>query len=568
MPLADASTKIKKPLPSSNKNSLLSELDGLFSGDHISASGGLQYSEKNFGRDSAISMIFLLHSLENLHSHEDHKAGRYIIEQVIKSLVHWQGQKAARLGRLWRKNAEEPGKIHHEAGPQRIDELLLSARWQDDDDKNSDMLVYFGSVDSTPLFVRLVCQYVMYLKKHDPTGHEAYRLLMTKVQNFRGTETTVLSSLLAAVRWIEVQLQVSDLGLLEYQRRPGQEQGLPNQTWKDSLTSYVHTSGRLANTNQPVASVEVQGLAFDALMMIAKMFESDQLLSNVGRVNKNQIKIWRQRAEILRQNILTNFWHDKRFAQAVDRHPRSGKPRSVSTPSSNELHLLNSQIFDDMDQTDKRIYLESLIRQAMSDEFLTDSGIRCRAKSQYKLINFADYHGSWAVWPWESHWIATGLRCQGFNKLADEVDRRILNAFTVSGSYLEYYLADPRSESVYYRFVPLDWGLKIQSQPGSIAAATMPDTPQTWSLTAAIDIRAALSSVHPVKRDHDLWLAGLEKDILLKIKHIALLTDETQISKLREISHAAVIDRVRGRAADERYHRMAGTPAPVLLPAV
>ena len=557
--------------PRDVKNSLLSKLGNLFTGDHINASGGVQYLHKNFGRDSAISALFILDMLKNTNDAQNQREGHYVLEQVTRSLVHWQGQKSAKTGGHWRKNAEEPGKIHHEAGPIKIDDIALARNWQEADDQDSDVLVYYGSVDSTPLFVRLVSEYVGYLRGDDATGKRAYHLLMSRVQNYRGVEVTVAEAVSQAVTWICVQLLSSELGLLEYQRRPGQERGMPNQTWKDSLTSYVHLNGQLVNTNRPVASIEIQALAYDALLNAAELFENDVLLANAARISPTQTKNWRLQATRLRSSLIEHFWlaDQKRFVQALDRHPKSGHLRAVETPSSNELHLLNSRLFDELDDQTKQVYLESLVRQATSDDFLTDLGIRCRARSQYKLINFADYHGSWAVWPWESHWIAMGLRRQGFTKLADEVDRRISNAFTVSGGYLEYFLVDPRDNSAFYRFVPLDWGLVPQRRTSAIAATNMPDAPQAWSLTAAIDIEAVSYTVQRVRQsDNNLWLAGLEKEILLQIEHAPLITDASQISRLRETSQAAIIDRMGGWLADERYHRMAGTPTPVLLPAV
>src|SRR3990167_11129759 len=133
------------------KNSLLGELGGLFAGDHINASGGIQYLHKNFGRDSAISALFILDTLRHSKEALEQRDGQYVIEQVIKSLVHWQGRKGAKTGGKWRKNAEEPGKIHHEAGPIKIDDIGLAQKWQEADDWGSDTLVYYGSVDATPL---------------------------------------------------------------------------------------------------------------------------------------------------------------------------------------------------------------------------------------------------------------------------------------------------------------------------------------------------------------------------------------------------------------------------------
>lgn len=563
-----ASAAADEPRLPSDSASLIARLDGLFTGDHINASGGVHYSHKNFGRDSAVSMLFLLDMLRRTNRPEVRQETSHVIEQVIKSLIHWQGQKDPKIGDRWRKNAEEVGKIHHEAGPVEIDDLGLVSKWQEADDQKSDMLVYFGSVDATPLFIRLVCEYVDQLKHTDPSGHAAYKFLRESVLNFRGFHLTVLESLLEATRWVEHQLKLSDLGFIEYQRYPGQEEGIRNQVWKDSLTSYVHEDGSLINSDQPIAAVEVQGLAYDALTAVAEMFNRDLVLASSAHIDSRRVEQWRGLAQDLRRRIFERFWlaDEKRFAQAIDRDPESKVPRPVSTPSSNELHLLNSRLFDDLDDQTKRSYLESLVRQAMGPDFLTDVGIRCRAKSRANLISFVDYHGSWAVWPWETHWIALGMRRQGLSRLADELDKRVLNSFAVAGDYLEFFLADPASEACYYRFNPLDWGKEDQAQGHPIMATNLPDTPQTWSLTAEINIQSILSTVldHPPQ---SVWLEALEHEMLKGLKTVQLLTTGEQISRVREAAPVANIDRMGGKEADDRYYDLIGA-AKNAMPAI
>src|SRR5205823_12334056 len=67
--------------------------------------------------------------------------------------------------------------------------------------------------------------------------------------------------------------------LLEYRAR--NPHGIENQVWKDSREFYVHESGEPANHKLPIASIEVQGLAYDALMHASRLLpgKKDELLA-------------------------------------------------------------------------------------------------------------------------------------------------------------------------------------------------------------------------------------------------------------------------------------------------
>jgi len=192
----------------------LAVLKGLFTGDHFNASAGEHFAHKNFGRDSAISMLFLLDSLKHTDDPQLRHRTRFIIEQGIRSLVHWQGGKNPKLGDHWRKNAEEVGKIHHEASLVAIDKWGWAKKWQDSDDVSSGLLVYFGSVDATPLYISLVCEYVNYINQQNDTPHKAYTFLLSKVPNFRRGQMSIAQSLVEAVGWVERRLDSSELGFI------------------------------------------------------------------------------------------------------------------------------------------------------------------------------------------------------------------------------------------------------------------------------------------------------------------------------------------------------------------
>src|SRR5262249_44778796 len=148
------------------------------------------------------------------------------------------------------------------AGSRRISprsqELLemMSAMWGG----TPEAFTYYGSVDATPLYVRLIGRFCAAYG----TGILDHPLL-----NQDRREVTVRASLQAAVGWVTRKLEASPLGLLEFCRT--NPRGIPFQSWKDSGTSYIHGDGRVADYMQPIASVEVQGYAYDALRVAARL---------------------------------------------------------------------------------------------------------------------------------------------------------------------------------------------------------------------------------------------------------------------------------------------------------
>jgi glycogen debranching enzyme len=100
---------------------------------------------------------------------------------------------------------------------------------------------YYGSIDSTPLFVLLAARYF------DRTGdQETIRALWPNIE--------------AALAWIDKYGDRDGDGFVEYYRVS--ENGLANQGWKDSSDSIMHADGSLATGS--IALCEVQGYVYAA----------------------------------------------------------------------------------------------------------------------------------------------------------------------------------------------------------------------------------------------------------------------------------------------------------------
>jgi hypothetical protein len=128
----------------------------------------------------------------------------------------------------------EPGKIVHETREGRCAEVWFPR--------------YYGSVDSTPLFLVLLAE------------------------TWRWTDDASLARRLrepamAALEWIDRYGDHDGDGFVEYSRMASS--GLANQSWKDSGDSQRFQDGTFAEP--PIAAVEVQGYVYDAKRALAEL---------------------------------------------------------------------------------------------------------------------------------------------------------------------------------------------------------------------------------------------------------------------------------------------------------
>src|SRR5882757_4487204 len=136
---------------------------------------------------------------------------------------------------------------------------------------------YYGSVDSTPLFVWLAARYF------DRSGDaETIRALWPNIE--------------AALTWIDHYGDRDGDGFIEYYRVS--ENGLTNQGWKDSADSVMHADGQLATG--PIALCEVQAYVY------AAKSEGAVLAAELGY--RSRAHDLQDAAEKLRQNFEDKFW--------------------------------------------------------------------------------------------------------------------------------------------------------------------------------------------------------------------------------------------------------------------
>lgn len=297
----------------------------------------------------------------------------------------------------------EPGKILHEL---RNGELTYF-----DERPHSP---YYGSADSTPLFLVLLDEY----------------------ERWTGDTRTVLElegAARAALRWIEQEGDLDGDGYLEYQSR-NPRHGLVNQCWKDSPDSVVHPDGELVSL--PRATCELQGYAYDARVRCARLareiWQDPQLAERLE-----------QDAERLKRQFDTDFWlsDQEHFAFALD-----GDKRPVTTLTSNIGHLLWSGIV----QPNR---VDSLANHLCGERMFSGWGVRTLADGQ-RAYNPVGYHTG-TVWPHDTALAAAGLARYGRRQHA----RRLAVALLEAAQHLDHQLPEalagfPRAATLVPVFYP------------------------------------------------------------------------------------------------------------------
>jgi glycogen debranching enzyme len=459
------------------------------SGKGVYASSDRLFKGAVFGRDSLVVAEDLM-TLRPL-----------LARKILLTLASLQGLKHRSA------NEEEPGKIIHEYRTNVVDDKPLqgvplqifndlSKRWGGSDTE----LIYYGSVDSTPHFIKALCEYLSF---YGP------RILGRKITLQDRSTATMYDVLADALNWLESKLGHSKSGLLEYHAHT--DESLENQAWKDSKEFYVHENGRFVNHSRPVGSVEVQGLAYDALIAAAEYFppRSEKLNRTAHRLRDRTIEL---------------TWQPERkyFALGID-YTQQGELRVIKTTTANPASLLNSDFFDHLSQEKKRKYISAIVRNIMGTEFLTDAGVRSRALSEANLIPFWDYHGSYVSWPKETFDIAKGLRRHGFPELAKQLENRLLNVVRKSRGYPEFLYVDPRG-----RVLGASSGAHRHTHSLQIRSSNVPESIQAWTVSAVVAILAnRRPGLRIGKNKQESWQEELEKEVLTHIPHVSSLKSRT-----------------------------------------
>lgn len=450
-------------------------------GTRVYASSDTLFKGAVFGRDSLVVANDLIMQRPLL------------TKNILLGLAELQGVKTNPI------TEEEPGKIIHEYRTTIVDgkhirgiqkEIFesLSHKWGG----GSTTLEYYGSVDATPLYLRTLGKYCLQY------GNE---ILQSKIVQKNEQPTTLHQSALHAARWISRKLKKSQSGMLEYMRT--NPHGIKNQVWKDSDEFYVHEDGKPANHDTPIASIEVQGYVYDALLF------ANQLSPKSGDEFKTI-------AYNLRDKTIELLWIDEQqyFATGID-YDSNNEIRTIKTATANAGSLLATHFFQDLDDDHKQRYVMSIVKKLMSYDFLSDGGIRSRSLSMGHVIPHWDYHGSFVSWPKETREIASGFRAHGFIKLAKQLENRLINIVLKNRSYPEFVYVDG-----WGRVLSVKPTIKSHGEITLVNSTNNPEKTQAWTvsaLMATIAQRVEDRSKRRYNADQKSWKSNLEADILSQI---------------------------------------------------
>ncbi len=261
----------------------------------------------------------------------------------------------------------EPGKILHEM---RSGEMAAL--------REIPFGLYYGSVDSTPLFVMLAGLY------DRRTGDDE-------------TLQELWPAIERALAWIDGPGDPDRDGFVEYQRTT--EKGLSNQGWKDSFDAVFHADGRLAQG--PLAIVEVQGYIYAAKRLAA------YCARRLGH-DERAVELSAQ-AEALAQHINAAFWcpEIETYALALD-----GEKKPCRVRTTNAGHLLFTGVA-------RPEYAQALGKRLLGPDFFTGWGIRTVAAGEARYNPMSYHNGS--VWPHDNALVALGLANYHMKSLAERV---------------------------------------------------------------------------------------------------------------------------------------------------
>jgi glycogen debranching enzyme len=368
----------------------------------------------------------------------------------------------------------EPGKILHEVRYGEMAEL-----------REVPFRRYYGSVDSTPLFLMLAGAYL-----------ERTRDVATLRRLWPNIE--------AALSWLEKYGDRDGDGFVEYGRRSNE--GLANQGWKDSHDSIFHSDGSLAKG--PIALVEVQAYAFGAWLAAAAIARA------VGRPER--AVALDERAQALRTAFDAAFFDPTldSYVLALD-----GEKRPCRVRASNAGHALLTGL-----ALPERA--EAVVNTLMGPASFCGWGVRTVAATEARYNPMSYHNGS--VWPHDNALIAAGFARYGFKREAARIFEGIFAAST--------YIDLRRLPELFCGFVR-----RRARGPTFYPVACMP---QAWAAASPLFmLQSCLGLGFDLNRSHITFEGPVLPDFVGEVKLLNLALDEATVDvALRRSGLQVVVD--------------------------
>ena len=325
-------------------------------GEQRFTAAGLPWFVGLFGRDSLLPTIQCLAFNPDLGAH------------TTRALARWQGK------RNNPKTLEKPGKIVHEL---RIGEMAHLHEVQ--------QTPSYASVDSTLLFLIATARHVNW------TGDLA---LLAELR----------SNVDAALGWLKRQLDEGD-GYITYDGLADDKQPI-NQSWRDSGAGVLRHDG--SYPVPPLALVEVQGYAFQAMELLAALLRRAGDDGHADRLEAT--------AAELRARFLRDFWMEDEGCYCL---ALEAGDKQVASVSSNAAQVLWTGIATPE-------HAARIAARFMEPDMFSGWGVRTLSADHAAFDPLAYQQGS--VWAFDNSLIVSGLRRYGEDAAALRIVAATLDA--------------------------------------------------------------------------------------------------------------------------------------------